>query len=141
MKIIQMRKLLSTSYSTGAFNFALLVQRVVTGLLLLIGHGLPKISDFSDLSTTFYDPLHLGHRGSLILVILAELFCSMLLVLGLFTRIVAFIIVINLSVAVFIYHHGQPLKNVDLGAIYLTSVFTIMIVGPGRVSVDGMMGK
>ena len=25
----------------------------------------------------------------------------------------------------------QPLKNVELGAIYLTSVFTIMIVGPG----------
>jgi putative oxidoreductase len=136
-----MRKLLSTSYSTGAFNFAMLVQRVVTGLLLLIGHGLPKISNFSDLSAGFYDPLHIGHRGSLILVILAELFCSMLLVLGLFTRIVAFIIVINLSVAVFIYHHGQPLKNVDLGAIYLTSVFTIMIVGPGRISVDGMMGK
>ena len=136
-----MRKLLYTSYSAGAFNFALLVQRVVTGLLLLIGHGLPKISKFHDLSANFYDPLHISHRGSLILVILAELFCSMLLVLGLFTRIVALIIVINLSVAVFIYNHDQPLKNVELGAIYLTSVFTIMIVGPGRVSVDGMMGK
>ena len=136
-----MRKLLSTSYSTGAFNFALLVQRVVTGLLLLIGHGLPKISKFSELSVNFFDPLRIGHRGSLILVILAELFCSMLLVLGLFTRIVAFIIVVNLSVAVFMYHHGQPLKNFELGAIYLTSVFTIMILGPGRVSVDGMMGK
>lgn len=141
MKIIPMRKLLSTSYSSGAFNFALLIQRVVTGLLLLIGHGLPKISNFSELSLNFYDPLRIGHRGSLILVILAELFCSMLLVLGLFTRIVAFIIVINLSVVVFIYHSGQPLKNVDLGAIYLTSVFTIMIIGPGRISVDGMMGK
>lgn len=136
-----MRKLLSTSYSTGAFNFAMLIQRVVTGLLLLIGHGLPKISKFSELSADFYDPLHIGHRASLILVILAELFCSMLLVLGLFTRFAAFIIVINLSVAVFIHHYGQPLKNVDLGAIYLTSVFTIMIVGPGRISVDGMMGK
>lgn len=136
-----MRKLLSTSYSDGAFNFALLVQRVVSGLLLLIGHGLPKISNFSDLSGSFYDPLRIGHRNSLVLVILAELFCSMLLVLGLFTRIVAFIIVFNLSVAVFIYHHGQPLKNFELGAIYLVNVFTIMIVGPGRVSVDGMMGK
>ena len=136
-----MRKLLSTSYSSGAFNFAMLIQRVVTGLLLLIGHGLPKISNFSELSTNFYDPFRISHRGSLILVILAELFCSMLLVLGLFTRIVAFIIVINLSVAVFIYHNGQPLKNVDLGAIYLTNVFTIMILGPGRISVDGMMGK
>jgi putative oxidoreductase len=136
-----MRKLLSTAYSDGAFNFALLVQRVVTGLLLLIGHGLPKISSFSELSTSFYDPFRIGHRMSLVLVILAELFCSMFLVLGLFTRFAAFIIVINLSVAVFIYHHGQPLKNFELGAIYLTSAFTIMIVGPGRVSVDGMMGK
>ena len=100
-----------------------------------------KFQNFSELSGTFYDPLRVGHRTSLILVILAELFCSMFLALGLFTRIVAFIIVFELSVAVFIYHHGQPLKNVELGAIYLTSVFTILILGPGRVSVDGMMGK
>jgi putative oxidoreductase len=136
-----MRKLLSTGYSDGAFNFALLVQRVATGLLLLIGHGLPKISGFNELAGSFYDPFRIGHRLSLILVILAELFCSMFLVLGLFTRIAALIIVINLSVAVFFYHHGMPLKNVELGAIYLTSVFTILILGPGRVSVDGMMGK
>ena len=136
-----MRKLLSTAYSDGAFNFALLVQRVATGLLLLIGHGLPKISDFHVLATSFYDPLRIGHRLSLILVILAELFCSMFIVLGLFTRIAALIIVINMSVAVFIANHGMPLKNVELGAIFLTSAFTIMILGPGRVSVDGMMGK
>src|SRR5580765_1527270 len=136
-----MSKLLSTAYTDGAFNFALLVQRVVTGLLLLIGHGLPKISNFHELSQSFYDPLRVGHRISLILVILAELFCSMFIVLGLFTRIAAMIIVINLSVAVFVAQHGQPLKNVELGSIYLTSVFTIMILGPGRVSVDGMMGK
>ena len=65
----------------------------------------------------------------------------MFLALGLFTRIVAFIIVFELSVAVFIFHHGQPLKNYELGSIYLTSVFTILIIGPGRISVDGMMGK
>jgi putative oxidoreductase len=136
-----MRKLLSTSYSDGAFNFALLVQRVATGLLLLIGHGLPKISKFSELSGGFYDPLHIGNRNSLILVILSELFCSMLLVLGLFTRIVALIIVFELSVAVFIFNYGQPLKSFELSAIFLTSIFTILIVGPGRISVDGMMGK
>jgi len=136
-----MRKLLSIHYSDGAFNFTMLVQRVVTGLLLLIGHGLPKISEFHELSVNFYDPLHVGHRFSLILVILAELFCSMFLVLGLFTRIAAFIIVINLGVAVFLVQHGMALKNVELGAIYLTSAFTIMILGPGKVSVDGMMGK
>ena len=84
-----MKKLLSTAYSDGAFNFALLVQRVATGLLLLIGHGLPKISGFHELAGSFYDPFRIGHRLSLILVILAELFCSMFIVLGLFTRIAA----------------------------------------------------
>lgn len=136
-----MKKLLSTAYSDGAFNFALLVQRVATGLLLLIGHGLEKISNFRALSASFPDPLRVGHRNSLILVILAELFCSMFLVLGLFTRIAAFIIFIDLAVIVFIHGNGQPLKTFELGAVYLASVFTIMIVGPGRVSVDGMMGK
>ena len=136
-----MRKLLSTAYSAGAFNFAILIQRIVTGLLLLIGHGLPKISNFTELSGTFFDPLRVGHRNSLILVILSELFSSMLLVLGLFTRIVAFIIVFELMIVVFVFHHGQALKNLELPAMFLTSVFTIMIVGPGRVSVDGMMGK
>jgi len=136
-----MRKLLSTAYSDGAFNFALLVQRVATGLLLLIGHGLTKIENFNNMSATFPDPLRIGHRGSLILVIVAELLCTMFLALGLFTRIVAFIIAFELSIAVFFVHHGQPLKVYELPAIYLTSVFTILFVGPGRVSVDGMMGK
>ena len=136
-----MRKLLSTAYSDGAFNFALLVQRVATGLLLLIGHGLPKISAYSQLAGSFYDPLHIGHRLSLILAILSELFCSMFLILGLFTRFAAIIIAIELSVAVFIYHNGQPLKSFEPAALFLTSVFTIMIIGPGRVSVDGMMNK
>ena len=136
-----MKKLLSTGYSDNAFNFALLVQRVVTGLMLLIMHGLPKISHFSEQSGTFFDPLHIGHRNSLILVILSEVFSAMLLILGLFTRIVALIIVLELAIIVFMFHQGQPLKTTEIGIIYLTSVFTILIVGPGRVSVDGMMGK
>jgi uncharacterized membrane protein YphA (DoxX/SURF4 family) len=40
--------------------------------------------------------------------------------LGLFTRIVAFIIVFEFSVAVFIVHHGQPLKIVEPAAMFLT---------------------
>jgi putative oxidoreductase len=136
-----MKKLISTSYSDNAFNFALLVQRVVLGIVLLIAHGLPKISNFGAMSRTFFDPFGIGHRNTLLLSVFAEVFCSMLLVLGLFTRIAALIIVLNLSCAVFLYHRGQPLHNMELGIVYLTGVFSILLLGPGRVSVDGMMGK
>jgi putative oxidoreductase len=136
-----MKKLLSTAYSDNAFNFAMLVQRVVTGLMLLIAHGLLKISNFSELSGTFFDPFHIGHRNSLVLCIFSEVFCSMLLVLGLFTRLAAFVIVLELSFLVFMYHRGQPIKNLDLAIMYLTSTFSVLLLGPGRVSVDGMMSK
>jgi len=69
------------------------------------------------------------------------MFCSMLIILGLFTRFAALIIVISLSVAVFVYPHSMSLKNMETGVLYLTSVFSVMILGPGRISVDGMMGK
>lgn len=136
-----MKKLLSTAYSDNAFNFAMLIQRVVTGLMLLIAHGLLKISNFSEMSGTFFDPLHIGHRSSLVLCIFSEVFCSMLLVLGLFTRLAALVIVLELSILVFMYHRGQPIKNLDLGIMYLTSAFSVLLLGPGRVSVDGMMSK
>ncbi len=136
-----MKKLLSTTYSDNAFNFALLVQRVVTGLLLLINHGLYKISNFNTVGTSFFDPFNIGHRNSLMLSIFAELFCSMLLVLGLFTRIAAFIMFVNMGVAVFLFHKGDTLSHLEPALMFLVSTFTLMMVGPGRVSVDGMMSK
>ncbi len=136
-----MKKLISTTYSDNAFNFAMLLQRVVMGLILLMAHGVPKITNFSALSRSFFDPFGIGHRNTLLLSIFAEVFCAMLLVLGLFTRLAALIIVLDLSVAVFMYHRGQPLHNAELGIVCLTGIFSILLLGPGRVSVDGMMGK
>lgn len=136
-----MKKLLSTTYSDNAFNFAMLVQRAVTGLLLLINYGLPKISNFSTVGANFYDPFSIGHRNSLMLSLFAEIFCSMLLVLGLFTRIAAFIILVNMAIAVFMFHKNDPLKTIGVPLMFLSSVFTLLLVGPGRVSVDGMMAK
>jgi putative oxidoreductase len=136
-----MKKILSTAYSDTAFNLGMLVLRAVLGFMLIINHGLVKISNFGQMSSNFYDPFHIGGTASLSLVIFAELFCSMFLILGLFTRLAAFVLAINLAVAVFMFHRGQPIKNMELGIVYLGGIFTLLLVGPGRVSVDGMMGK
>ena len=136
-----MKKFLSTSYSETSFNLAVLLLRLTFGLLICINHGFPKLMHFSGQEAIFFDPFHIGHRWSLILVLFAEIFCALLLVLGLFTRFAALVLVIELAVAVFLFHKGQPLANHESAIIYLTAFFALLLVGPGRISVDGAMGK
>ncbi len=136
-----MKKFLSTQYSETAFNVAGLVLRLVFGLLLCINHGFDKLLHFSKLEYTFPDPFHIGHRWTLVCCIFAEVFCSLLLTLGLFTRIAALVLVINMAVAAFIIHKGQSLAIHEPALLYLSAFFAVLMVGPGRVSVDGMMGK
>ena len=81
-----MNKLLSTKYSTGAFNTAMLLLRLALGILMMM-HGYNKLVHFADMQHKFMNFLGLGSTLSLILVIFAEFFCSLFLILGLFTRL------------------------------------------------------
>ena len=65
----------------------------------------------------------------------------MLLVLGLFSRIGALILTVDLAVAVFIYHQGQPIKTSEEAIIFLVGFVCILLVGPGKWSVDAMTGR
>lgn len=136
-----MKKFLSTSYSETSFNLATLLLRLTFGLLICINHGFAKMMHFSNQQAIFFDPFHIGHRWSLVLVIFAEIFCALLLVLGLFTRIAALVLVIEMAVAAVLFHKGQPLSLHEPALLYLTAFFSVLLVGPGRISVDAMMGK
>jgi putative oxidoreductase len=136
-----MKKFFSTQYSAGAFNIAVLALRLTFGLLLLLIHGMDKITHFSKYEYTFLNFLQIGHRWSLVLCIFAEVFCAGLVVLGLFTRFAALVLVINFSVASFIALKGQSLEVHQVAICYLTAFFALLLTGPGRFSVDGAMGK
>jgi putative oxidoreductase len=136
-----MKKFLSTDYSQSAFNLATLLLRVGFGLLICIDHGLAKLMHFSNQEAIFFDPFHIGHRWSLVLTLFAEVFCSILLVLGLFTRVAALVLVIEMAVAAVLFHKGQSLSLHEPALLYLAAFFSILLVGPGRISVDGAMGK
>ncbi|WP_431214839.1 DoxX family protein [Puia sp. P3] len=84
-----MKKFLSTQYSENAFNVASLVLRLVFGLLICINHGFDKMLHFGKYEYTFPNPFHLGHRWTVVLVIFAEVFCALMLVLGFVTRLAA----------------------------------------------------
>lgn len=133
-----MSRFTSTNYSEGAFNIAALITRLTFGLIMLVHHGIPKLMGFSKLQYTFFNPFHLGSRWSLCLVIFAEVFCSVFVILGFLTRIALIPLIISLGVALALYHRGQGLISTELAWLYLTAFFALLLVGPGRISVDGL---
>jgi len=135
-----MKKLMSTSYSAGAFNFAMLLLRFGVGILM-INHGYSKLVHFGDMQHKFMNFLGLGQTVSLCLVVFAEFFCSLFLILGLFTRLSVLPLIVTMSIALFQAHKGDIFGDGQAAALFLSAYLSILIVGPGKISVDGMAGK
>jgi putative oxidoreductase len=135
-----MSKLLSTRVPAGGLNFALLLLRVVPFALMFL-HGWDKLMTFSQKKGVFPDPLHVGHAVSLSLTIFAEALCAALLVLGLLTRLAAIPLVICMGVVVFMVQANAPIGQKELAIVYLVIATALLFTGPGRFSVDKLMGK
>ena len=137
-----MKKLFSTRYSDNAFNFAILLLRIVAGLTMAINHGYGKLTGFSKLSANFPNPYHLSSMVAASLVTFAEFFCALLIVLGLLTRFACIPLIIAMGTA-FVSAHNADLfsQSAELSAIYLSIFIAILLVGPGKVSVDKLIGK
>lgn len=137
-----MKKILQLGFLPTSADCALLVLRLAFGLSLLLLHGWGKVMKFSDLSEKFPDPLGVGHSVSLTMAIFAEVVCSSLVALGLFTRLAAFVCAFLVGVAFFIVH-GMKLRGAGNGEdalVYLAAFLTIFLAGPGRFSVDARLG-
>jgi putative oxidoreductase len=135
-----MKKLLSTKYSAGAFSAAMLILRLGLGILMM-HHGYQKLIHFGDMQAKFMNFMGIGSSMSLALVVFAEFFCSLFLILGLFTRLAAIPLIIATCVMVFKANNGDVFGDGETAALYLTGYLVLLFVGPGRVSVDNMIGK
>lgn len=135
-----MRKLFSSKYTTWSVSLSMLVLRLVMGGMMLT-HGWPKLINFPSKVNTFPDPLHVGKTASLGMVVFAEVFCSAFIILGLLTRLASVPLIICMSVVIFMIHAGDPVNKIELPILFLASFVAILFTGPGRVSIDGLLGK
>jgi len=114
------------------------VLRIMTGLLFL-HHGTAKLLGFP--TVEYFAELDTMTAVSGVF----ELIGGLAIVIGLFTRPVAFILSGMMAVAYFLVHAGQsffPLVNQGELAILLCFVFLYLAAaGPGPWSVDAMMSK
>ena len=118
----------------------MLLLRVALGVLMM-SHGYDKLVHFSEYKVGFHNFLGLGSTTSLLLVIFAEFFCALFITIGLFTRIIAVPLVINMVVVVFTVHKMDFFGKGELGALYLTGYIVLLLCGPGKASVDGIASK
>lgn len=136
-----MKKLFSSKYSANAVNAGMLILRLGLGSLILVKYGFQKITHFSETAQHMPNLLGMGGTVNAVLIIFAEFFCSMFLIIGLFTRFACIPLIIAMSVALYKVAHLNFLGQGQLAALYLTGFIAILLIGPGKVSVDGMMGK
>ena len=135
-----MSKLLSTKYSTGAFNLGMLALRLGIGVLLA-SHGFDKLTHFTTIRPQFINFMGLGQTASLSLAIFAEFFCSIFLILGLFTRFACIPILILMLVILVKVTHGDIFGDGEKASLYFVATLALLFCGPGKISMDGMIGK
>jgi len=135
-----MKKLFSIKYSDNGVSFASLLLRIALGAMML-PHGFSKLMSFATKSGSFPDPFHIGSTPSLCLVIFAEVFCSVFIILGLFTRFACIPLIIDMAVALGYAHHWQVFGDGERDALFLAGFISLLFIGPGKISIDRFIGK
>tara|TARA_B100001989_G_C24531885_1_gene462084 strand:- start:158 stop:598 length:441 start_codon:yes stop_codon:yes gene_type:complete len=115
---------------------ALTVLRISVGIWMLVYHGWPKLQNFAVYSGQFPDPIFLGSQLSLLLVIFAEVFCSICVIFGVAIRAVLIPLIITMLVAVFIIHGADPMAKKELACLYLFIYSALFLGGAGNFKLN-----
>ena len=131
-----MKSYLKTDTNSRYIHLVLLIVRVVVAMLMLT-HGYPKLMKLlAGGEIQFADPIGLGQVLSLVLVVFAEFFCSILIGIGLATRLASIPLIINMLVATFVVFASAPIAKKEFPLLYLLIYLVLLVVGSGKYSVD-----
>ncbi len=133
-------------------SLGILALRVLTGLMMILGHGLPKLNDYAKLKEFFFVPdffpfTMLGSPGCLIACIVAELGAALLIIAGFATRPAAFVLGFCMVFAAFGRMGSAPwfqtpptlVDTKELSVLYLIPMIAIIFSGAGLYSLDSML--
>ncbi len=122
-------------------DIALLIARVGIAALMLT-HGIPKLLMlFSESPIQFPPVFGMSAEFSLVLTVLAEVFGSIFLLAGLFTRLAVIPLIGTMLVAALLIHSADPLSAKEPALLYLTTYLVLLFAGAGKYSVDYLLQK
>ena len=135
-----MKNLFIRSLSWCYADLASLVLRVSFGMLM-IPHGYFKLTNFDEIAAEFMNVPGMSSPASLWLVIIVEICCSVLLIIGLATRLAIIPLLITAIVIVFVAHHGDIFGEAVAGFYYLMAYTAILLLGSGKYSADHLIAR
>ena len=125
--------------SKTSLDLPLLIFRAGVSLFMIMNHGLFKMGKLtSGEEIQFADPFGFGPGPSLTLAFLAEFVCSVLIVIGLWTRWATVPLMFTMLVAAWVTF-GEEINEMAL--LYFLSFFLLFFTGAGKYSVDAMIMK
>lgn len=127
----------SKSY-TVLSDWGLLILRIIVGAFMLT-HGWAKLSNYSEMSLQFPSMLGLSSQVAFSLIIFAEFFCSIALILGLFTRLATIPLIIGMAVAAFVALRTDPFEKKEMALLYLAVYVTLLFTGSGKFALDTLI--
>jgi len=126
---------------TVSADACLLIFRITTMSLLFAKHGLEKIIGFQEMLSGFPDPIGIGKTPSFLFAFFTDTICTILILVGLFSRFASFLILINLLVALFAFHHGIINDHGEAMILYIITVLFLLNIGPGKYSLDAIINN
>jgi len=137
-----MKKLLYGKASAFTQDIALLIFRVIFGFTMLPDHGWLKLLHYNELRQNFfYNFLGMGSFVSATLAVFAEFFCSIFIILGLFTRLSTIPLMILLFVAASVHDWGVFYNKDERIILFFFGYFLLFLLGPGKYSFDRVLFK
>jgi putative oxidoreductase len=134
-----MKKIFATDTKSLNNHLALLVGRIAIAVLMLL-HGVPKMQMlFSGHPVQFPSVIGMSAELSLALAVFAEVFCSILILVGFATRLAVVPLIITMLVVVFSIHAADVFSKKELGVLYLTGYIVLLFAGSGKYSVDQLL--
>jgi putative oxidoreductase len=120
--------------SSRLIEFAPLPLRIIAGIGFMI-HGLPKLLDIPGTQSSF---TNMGLPPELAVIIgLLEFIGGLSILLGIFTRIAAILLALNMIGAILLVKLSKGfIDGFELDLLYLAIMISLILTGPGSISIE-----
>ena len=136
-----MKRLFYTGTREESLNILVLLLRISIAAFM-ITHGWPKFLKLLEGGEIqFGDPIGFGPALSLVLVVFAEFFCSVLIGIGLGTRLASIPLMTTMFVAAFISHGEDPFRRKETALLYLLFYLALLVIGSRKYSIDYLLSR